>query len=114
MTNLSFKERLERLERVQGAPRVTSGSSADVQLQPPQDLRDLRTISAIETLVRRGVRVPLAKAVIEDLVHQPSQPVSVHIPKVEGQKEFASEMAANGVHVVFLAPYDAVTARSGG
>jgi hypothetical protein len=93
---------------------VTSGSSADVQLQPPQNLRDLRTISAIEALVRRGVRVPLAKAVIEDLVNQPSQPVSVHVPKVEGRQEFASEMAANGVRVVFLAPYDTVTARSGG
>jgi hypothetical protein len=114
MTELSFKERLERLERVQGASRVTSGSSADVQLQPPQNLRDLRTISAVETLVRRGVRVPLAKAVVEDLVHQPSQPVSVHVPKMEGRQEFASEMAANGVHVIFLAPDGTMPAGSGG
>jgi len=46
MTNLSFKERLERLERVQGASLVPSGSSADVGLLPPKNLRDLQTIPA--------------------------------------------------------------------
>ena len=66
MTNLSLKDRIERLGRVPGAPRVTSGSSATIELQPPDNLRDLQTIPAIESLVRRGVRVPLAKAVIED------------------------------------------------
>jgi hypothetical protein len=71
-------------------------------LQPPDNLRDLQTIPAIESLVRRGVRVPLAKAVIEDLVRQPPQPASVYIPTVEGHKEFAAEMAANGLQVRFL------------
>jgi hypothetical protein len=58
MTNLSLKDRIERLGRVPGAPRVTSGSSATVELQPPDNLRDLQTIPAIESLVRRGVRIP--------------------------------------------------------
>jgi hypothetical protein len=102
MTNLSLKDRIERLGRVPGAPRVTSGSSATVELQPPDNLRDLQTIPAIESLVRRGVRVPLAKAVIEDLVLQPPQPASVYVPTVEGHKEFAAEMAANGLKVRFL------------
>jgi len=61
MTNLSFKERLEQLERVPGAPQVTSGSSADVQLLPPENLPDLRTIPAIQALARRGVQLSLAK-----------------------------------------------------
>ena len=114
MTNLSFKERIERLERVQGAVRVTSGSSANVELQPPEKLSDLRTISAIETLVRRGVQIPLAKVSIEALVRDPSHPVSVHLPRLEGEKEFANEMAANGVHVVFLVPHHGATSHSGG
>jgi hypothetical protein len=113
MTNSSSKEVIERLGRVQGAPRVTSGSSADVQLQPPENLTELHTIAAIETLARRGVQIPLAKVSIETLVRDPSHPVNVHVPRLEGQKEFASEMAANGVHVVFLTPQDAVTSRSG-
>ena len=116
MTNLSFKERAERLERVRSAPLVTSGSSADVQLLPPENLRNLRTIRAIEALARRGVQVPLAKVSIETLVHDPSHPVSVHLPRLEGEKEFANEMAANGVNVVFLSPaeHHRVTSSSGG
>jgi hypothetical protein len=66
----------------------------------------LRTISAIEVLTRRGVQVLLAKVLIEALLRQPSHPVDVHVPTLGGQKEFASEMAANGVFVAFLAPRD--------
>jgi hypothetical protein len=101
MTNSGFKEAFGRLERIPGAPRVTSGSSAVVVLEPPKNLGDLQTISAIESLARRGVHVPLAKAVIEDLVRQPSHPASVYVPHVESQPVFSAEMAANGVHVVF-------------
>jgi len=114
MTNLSFKERIERLERVRGAPQVTSGSSADVQLLPPENLRDLRTISAVETLVRRGVQIPLAKVSIEALIRDPSHPVSIHVPRLEEQKDFADEMGANGLRVVFLEPCNTVTSHSGG
>ena len=114
MTNLSSMAVIERLGRVQGAPQVTSGSSANVELQPPEKLSDLRTISAIETLVRRGVQIPLAKVSIEALVRDPSHPVSVHLPRLEGTKEFATEMAANGVHVVFLVPRETATSPSGG
>src|ERR1700730_1566882 len=114
MTNLSSKEGFERLERIQGVSPVTSGSSADVQLLPPQNLSDVRTISAIEVLTRRGVQIPLAKVLIETLLRQPSHPVDVHVPKLEGSTELAGEMAANGVNVVFLGPRDAVTSRSGG
>jgi hypothetical protein len=117
MTNLSFKERAERLERVRSVPPVTSGSSADVQLLPPGNLRDLRTISAIQSLARRGVQVALAKASIEALVgdsSHPANPVNVHLPRLEGAKVFTDEMAANGVHVVFLVHRDTVTLPSGG
>ncbi len=83
MTNLSFKERLERLERVQGASLVPSGSSADVGLLPPKNLRDLQTIPAIKALVRRGVQLSLAKLSIETLVREP---VSVHLPRQRDRK----------------------------
>ena len=111
MTNLSFKERLGRLARIRGAPLVPFGSSADVRLLPPKNLRDLQTIPAIKALVRRGVQLSRAKVSIETLVREP---VSVHLPRLEGQKKFADEMAANGVHVVFLAPHHGVTSHSGG
>jgi hypothetical protein len=114
MTNLSFKERIERLERVRGAPQVTSGSSADVQLLPPENLRNVRTISVVEALARRGVQIPLAKVSIEALIRDPSHPVSVHLPRLEGAKEFAAEMGANGVHVVFLEPRATAPSHSGG
>jgi len=52
----------------------------------------LRTISAIEVLTRRGVQVLLAKVLIEALLRQPSHPVDVHVPTLGGQKEFASEV----------------------
>jgi len=62
-----------------------------MQPLPPENLRNLRAISAIETLVRRGVQLPLAKVSIEALVHDPSHPVSVHLPRLEGAQEFAAE-----------------------
>lgn len=102
---VSFKERAERLERAQGAPLVLSSSSADVRLLPPVRLSDLRTISAIQSLARRGVDLALAKASIEALVgstERPANPVGVYIPRFDGQKEFAAEMSANGVPVVLV------------
>ena len=111
MTNSPSTAGLERLERIPGAPRVLSGSSEDVQLLAPQQLSDLRTIPAITSLTRRGVRIPVAKVLIEDLIaraceglksHKPALPVDVHVPSVEGRKEFADEMAEHGVRVVFL------------
>ena len=101
MTNLSLKDRIERLGRVPGAPRVTSGSSATVELQPPDNLRDLQTIPAIESLVRRGGLSP-RQGCNRGLVRQPPQPASVYVPTVEGHKEFAAEMAANGLQVRFV------------
>jgi hypothetical protein len=48
------------------------------------------------------VRLPLAKAVIEDLARQPAQDGSVHVPHIEDRAVFENEMAASGVAVVFL------------
>ena len=107
MTSSSLKERFERLERTPGEPPITSGSSAAVVLQAPEHLPDLKTISAIKSLSRRGVRLPLAKAVIEDLARLPPQPASVHVPHVEDRDTFAREMAASGVRVVFCEPAQA-------
>ena len=101
MTKLSFAERAERLERVPGAPRATSGSSGDVRLQPPQNLPNLKTISAVRAPARRGVELPLAKAAIEALVG-PGLPVSVHVPHLGEREEFESKMAASGLRVRFL------------
>lgn len=104
MTNSSLKERLGRLERTPGVPRILSGSAVTVDLLPPERLPDLKTIPAVQSLARRGVRLALAKAVIEDLVRQPPQPASVHVPHVEDRDTFAREMAASGVRVAFCEP----------
>jgi hypothetical protein len=102
VTSSSLKERFERLERTPGEPPITSGSSAAVLLLPPEHLPELKTISAIKSLHRRGVRLPLAKAVIEDLARRPAQDGSVHVPHIEDRAAFENEMAASGVAVVFL------------
>src|SRR5258708_24410626 len=99
MTNSSFRARLERVDRVQGASLVASGSSADVRLLPPKNLHDLQTIPAIKALVRRGVQLSHAKLSIETLVREP---VSVRIPRLEGRGTFCQETAANGVRGVLL------------
>lgn len=115
MTNSPSTAGFEQRERVPGASRVLSGLAADVQLVAPQKLSDLRTISAITALTRRGVRIPVAKVLIEDLIeraceslghHKPPLPVDVHVPRIEGRKEFADEMAKSRVEVVFLSRLD--------
>ena len=50
-----FKERFARLERAPGIDRVSSGSPAAIVIRPADSLAGVRTISAIEALVRRGV-----------------------------------------------------------
>jgi hypothetical protein len=70
-----LKERFERLERTPGEPPITSGSSAAVLLLPPEHLPELKTISAIKSLHRRGVRLPLAN--IASAARQISQLVAL-------------------------------------
>lgn len=101
MTNLSLKERLERLERTPDAPPVASGSSEVVELVPPDHLPDLKTISAIKSLARRGVRLALAKALIEDLIQRPPMPITIRVPHVEDRDAFATEMIESGVRIQF-------------
>lgn len=110
MTSASLQERLARLERTRGVPPIRSGSGVTVDLIPPERLPDLKTLDAVQSLARRGVRLALAKAVVEDLARQPPQPVSVHVPHVENQTLFAREMAASGVRVAFREPDRATAA----
>lgn len=107
MTNLLLKERLERLGRTPGEPAITSGSSELVDLVSPDNdhLGGLRTISAIKSLARRGVRLPLAKALIEELVRRPPTRVVVRVPHVEDRTAFREEMSGNGVDIVFIADH---------
>lgn len=104
MTNSSFRERIERLERIPGAPRISSGSSADVQLQPPDELGQLKTIPAIEALARRGTPLRVAKVAIEAFVEHRARPQSVHVPHLGDRHEFEAEMAETGLKVRFLVP----------
>lgn len=86
----------EDLPHIRGTPHVT-----DVQLSL-RDPRDLQSIEAIAALHRRGVSLPLAKALIEELARAPDHPVDVHVPLVKEEAAFAGEMAASGVHVMML------------
>ena len=83
------------MERVPGAPRVLSGSPADLQLHWAGENRDIRTIPAIIALSRRGVVLLRAKRAIEALLVD--RKVFVTIPRVESFEILSEELGKAGV-----------------
>jgi putative transcriptional regulator len=83
------------MEKVPGAPRVLSGSPADLQLHRVGENRDISTIPAIIALSRRGVVLLRAKRAIEALLVD--RKVFVTIPRVESFEILAEELGKAGV-----------------
>lgn len=85
-----------------------SPKSVDVTMFLAGKLQDVKSISAIEVLARHGVRLKLAKCLIEELVEGSVRaaptpyPVNVLVPTVEDQAEFADALSAAGVRAIFL------------
>ena len=88
-------EGFDRMERVPGAPRVLSGSPADLQLLWAGENRDIRTIPAIIALSRRGVVLLRAKRAIEALLED--RKVFVTVPRVESFEILSEELGKAGV-----------------
>jgi hypothetical protein len=83
--------------------RVEGTTVNNVELRIISDrLGSVSTIPVIETLVRYGMQLPLAQAVIEAMLRDASHPVTVHLPLLDDAMDFAHEMGKSGVRVVFL------------
>jgi DNA-binding transcriptional regulator YiaG len=92
--SLSLKEQFAGLGPEKGIDLVRSGSPAVISLRASPDAKNLKTISAIIALVRRGVPVLRAKSAIEEILERGR--VAVLVPKVENASALASEMAEAG------------------
>ena len=75
---------------------VRSGSPARYRLSAGPSLR--QTISAMQALARRHVRIGVAKKAIESVLVQ--KDVVVDLPMLEDADAFERELAALGVHAV--------------
>lgn len=90
-----LKARIARLERTPDIARVSSGSPVDIVIRPSGSLAKVKTISAIEALVRRGASVKKAKRAVEAMVG--AGEAVVHVPSVEDAAGLASDLRAAGV-----------------
>ncbi len=96
-----LKARLARLGQGRGISRVHSGSPADLVLRPADGLARVKTISAMEALVRRGMALLKAKRAIEVMVEHGE--VVVHVPTIESLGALAGELCIAGVAAKRLA-----------
>jgi DNA-binding transcriptional regulator YiaG len=92
--SLSLKEQFARLGPEKGIGLIRRGSPAVISLRASPDAKNLKTISAIIALVRRGVPVLRPKSAIEEILERGR--VAVLVPKVENASALASEMAEAG------------------
>jgi DNA-binding transcriptional regulator YiaG len=108
-----LKERLARLERTRGEGPVSSGSPVDLVLRLETDSRHIRSISAIQALVRRHVKLLRAKRTIEAVLAHGE--ALVHVPMVEDCKTLAAELRRAGVSAARIAaePVDVRLVREG-
>jgi DNA-binding transcriptional regulator YiaG len=96
-----LKARFARLGQIQVIDRVKSGSPVDLVLRPANGLPPIKTISAIQTLVRYGVVLARAKRTIEAMVE--FREAVVHVPIVDDVQALAKELLDFGVAAKRLA-----------
>ena len=96
-----LKARLARLGPIGDIDRVSSGSPADLVLRPADGLAKVKTISAIEALVRRGPTLLRAKRAVEAMVE--TGETVLHVPTVEDLGALARELRAAGIEAKSLA-----------
>jgi len=91
----SLRALLERAGPIRDIDLVSSGSPVDLVLRLGPDLSKVKTISAIEALARRGVKLLRAKRTIEAVVEQGE--AVLHVPIVEDVRKFGRELRAAGI-----------------
>jgi DNA-binding transcriptional regulator YiaG len=101
MTNLSWKERFALRASGKARDLVQSGSPAILNLRPDPEAREVNSITAIETLVRRHVPLLKAKRAIETVLADGGN--YLQVPKVEDPEGLRSELQSAGL-VVRVAP----------
>jgi DNA-binding transcriptional regulator YiaG len=97
----SLKARLERAGPIRDIDRVRSGSPVDLVLRLGPDLSKVKTITAIESLAKRGITLLRAKRTIEAVVENGE--AVVHLPTVEHVTKLARELRSAGFIVSRLA-----------
>lgn len=105
-----LKARLARLGPVEAIDRVRSGSPADVVIRPAGDLADVRTIDAINALIRRGVPARKALTTVNAMIEHGEAVVGV--PTIERGTAFADELVTAGVAVSRIGGDKPIDARS--
>lgn len=107
-----LKARIGRLGQTQDIDRISSGSPVDLVIRPAGALSKVKTISAIEAVVRRGATVLKAKRALE--VMMDTGEAVVHVPTVEDFSALAVELCKTGVAGTRLAsaPVDIKALRS--
>jgi len=94
MTQLSLKEKFERLGPIRDIDRVISGSAEIVSLELRDGLRPVKSISAVVALRRRHAPALKAKRAIEAAMA--GETAVLEVPMVEDLRQLATELAENG------------------
>jgi DNA-binding transcriptional regulator YiaG len=93
-----LKERFARLGPIRGIDRVPSGSPAVLSLCPVADLARVKTITAIQSLAKRGMKMIAAKRAVERMVEKGE--VVVAVPTNEPGNGLISDLRAAGIKAV--------------
>ena len=93
-----LRERFARLGPIRDIVRVSSGSPAVLALRPAADLARVRTIPAIRSLAKRGMKMIGAKRAVERMVEKGE--VVVAVPTIEPGKGLIRDLRAAGVKAV--------------
>ena len=99
MTKLSLKERLAQLGPARAVSRHRSGFAVDAVLRPADKIAQVKTVDAMQTLVRYGVKLLNAKRTIEGMLDKGE--ATVHVPSASG--DLAPELRAAGIRVSCIA-----------
>ncbi len=98
MTNSWLPAAFERLEQTPAEPRVLSGSPAELMIEWAGDLRDIRTISAIQALAKRGLPLLRAKRAVEAMLA--NKRAFIVVPMVDSLDDLSAELLQAGVRAV--------------
>jgi DNA-binding transcriptional regulator YiaG len=94
MTKSSWRERFERLGRIQGIDPVRSGSPAIVSLRLIGRLDETRSVEAVIALRRRGAPTLKAKRAVEAAMERKANVLDV--PTVESPLALAEDLKRSG------------------
>lgn len=96
MTTSSWKAEFARLGPTQVVDRVQSGSAAVLAVRPSRG-RDLKTVSATLSLVKRGLTMLRAKRAIEEALDKGRAVIA--LPALDDEAVIASELEDSGFSV---------------